>query len=73
MLMYSNDRSYTVVLNGREAIEEALLKRNHDFADRSIMYAEKNYHNTNEKGERVTCDDGTTIQMRKVSEPSPLR
>ena len=48
--------SYTVVLNGREAIEEALLKRAHDFADRSIMYVEKKYSNRNAKGELIWRD-----------------
>ena len=40
---------YTVVLNGREAIQEALVKRASDFSDRPIIYMFQ-FFNPNQDG-----------------------
>jgi len=41
---------YVVVLNGKEAIHEALIKHSSDFSDRAELYANTVVFNTHAKG-----------------------
>lgn len=43
-------RRYTVVLNGYEAIQEALVRRAADFAGRGEIYAENHVWNVESRG-----------------------